>query len=147
MTGERLAQLMTDPTMRRAVAKAARRMTKCVEDQEEYIQDAWVRISGCQDDSSVDHLGKQARNAVYASCMRKRYALGVKKKTGQNLNGISRDLLSNYKRSDLQPLGRGRYLVLTPEKLDSWYYHKEREEYGLTESGVQVRSYYKIVVS
>jgi len=143
MTGEKLAQLMMNQQMKRMVASTARRYTKCVDDQEEYIQDAWVRISGCSDDSSVEYLEKQAKKAARAGYQR-RYRVYMK--PVQNVNGISVDHVSNYKRSDLHPLGRGRYLVLTPEKLDSWYYHNEWEEYGLPKDGMQVRSIYKIVL-
>lgn len=144
MTGERLAQLMMDPRMKRIVARAARRYTKCIEDQEEYIDDAWVRISKCHDDASDEHLEREARRAVNAARMRRAY---VQKKPVENLHGISEDCIKKYKRSDLMPLGRGRYLVLKPEKLSGWYYHKEWEDYGLPEDGIQVRTYYEIVVS
>ena len=144
MTGSKLAELMIDTNMKRMVSNAARRRTKCPDDQEEYIQDAWVRISGCPDDSSAEYLEKQAKRAVFAAYQRRRRGYI---KQAANVTGISVDHVSNYKRSDLEPLGRGRYLVLTPEKLDSWYYHNEWEEYGLTKDGIQVRSFYKIVVS
>jgi len=146
MTGSKLAELMIDTTMKRMVAKAARRYTKCVESQEEYIQDVWVRISGCPDDSSMDYLERQAKKAAYAAWKRG-YRARVDKKPPLNVHGISDNPLKEYKRSDLQPLGRGRYLVLTPEKLGGWYYHNEWEEYGLTKDGYQVRSFYKVVVS
>ena len=146
MTGQRLAQLMMDPHMKRVVARAARRYTRCVEDQEEYIGDIWVRIAGCEDDISIEALESQARRAVKAANERRRYA-NVQKKMVQNLDGISVDHPSNYRRRDLLPLGRGRYLVRTPEKLSSWYYHGEWEEYGLPKDGMQVRTFYKIVMS
>jgi len=146
MTGSKLAELMIDTDMMRMIAKAARRYTKIVEDQEEYIQDIWIRLAECPDDSSMDHLEVQAQRAVKAAYYRK-WRANVHAKKTPNVYGISEDHISNYKRSDLMPLGRNRYLVLTPEKPGCWYYHNEWEEYGLPKDGIQVRSFYKIVVS
>ena len=146
MTGQRLAELMMDPHIKRVVARAARRYTKCVEDQEEYIGDAWIRIAGCEDDASVESIEHAARRGVKNAYDRRRY-MSVRKIEAVNPNCISVDHPSNYRRRDLLPLGRGRYLVRTPEKLSSWYYHGEWEEYGLPKDGMQVMTFYKIVMS
>jgi len=146
MTGERIAQLMSDPYMKRTMARLARRYSKCPEDQEEYIADAWMRISGCHDDESTEALEREAGRGMNASRMRMHYAKAVQKKSGESLHGISVSHASDYKRSDLLPLGRGRYVVRTPERLSGWYYHGEWEEYGLSSEGMQVRSFYRVVL-
>jgi len=67
VTGEKLAELMTNPEMRRMVAKAARRYTKCIEDQEEYIDDAWVIATGWGDAADIAH--KKATGWCIWPCM------------------------------------------------------------------------------
>ena len=146
MTGERIAELMRDPHMKRAMARLARRYSRCPEDQEEYIADGWMRIAVCQDDDSMDALEQEAFRGIRNAYQRRRYDTDVAKKPAPNSNGISVDHASNYRRSDLIPLGRDRYIVRTPEKLSGWYYHGEWEEYGLPKDGMQVRTFYKIVL-
>jgi len=145
MTGERLAQLMIDPHMKAIVHKAARRYTKCPEDQEEYMQDAWMRIAGCDDDKSDEYLETQGKLAIKASYYRKRYS-NVQKEIPQNLYGISVRTVPKRVPRDALALGRGRYLLRKPEKLSSWYYDGEWKDYGLDKDGVQVRTFYQIVV-
>jgi hypothetical protein len=145
MTGQRIAELMRDPHMKRAMARLARRYTRCVEDQEEYIADGWILIAGCQDEDSIEALEGEAYRGMKAAYDR-RWRASVRAVSGASANGISVDHASNYKRSDLIPLGRDRYIVRTPEKLSGWYYHGEWEEYGLPKDGMQVRTFYKIVL-
>jgi hypothetical protein len=141
MTGERLAALMIDKRLNAALAKVARRYSKDIQDQEEYIQDAWIRIAEQQDDMSLEYYENQGRLSIKAAYYRKRYG-NVQKKTSDNLYGISDRTIPR----DAIPLGRGRYLCPKPEKLSSWYYDKEWEEYGL-DKNYQVVSYYEIIVS
>ena len=109
MTGSKLAELMIDTNMMRMVAKAARRMSRRVEDQEEYIQDAWVRIAKCPDDSSIEHLENEARRGIKAAQMRRlREKWGYHKKPPENVAGNS--IGGPINRLKYIELGRGRYL-------------------------------------
>ena len=145
MTGEQLVGLMRDNHMRRIVHRAARRYTKCPEDIEEYMDDAWMRIADCHPDKSAEYYERQARMAIRAAYQRKRY-WSVKEIPDKNLNGISESPTPNVVPKNAIPLGRGRYLKYKPEKLSQWYYDGEWEEYGLDKNSVQVRSFYEIVV-
>ena len=130
MTGSKLAELMIDTTMKRMVAKAARRRSKCVETQEEYIQDVWLRFAKCPDDSSVEFLEHEARRAVKASQMRMlRTKWGGHKKPPENVAGIS--VTENGKKK--LPRGaihlyQNKYLDPDPESLDWQYYEGQEEE-------------------
>lgn len=141
MTMEEFMSVHHDPEVDRLVWRAARRFTKCPEDQEEYVNDAWMRICEAPAGKRAEFYGNVAQKAIRAAYMRKRYVPASVKK---NLNGISEDV--KIPRSGLKLLGRDRYLVLKPEKLSSWYYHGEWAEYGLPKDGYQVRTFYKIVV-
>ena len=71
MTGEQLAELMIDDGMKAVLAKHARRYSKRIENQEEFIQDAWLRIAN--QDAGLTHgfYGEQGRKAIYASWKRR----------------------------------------------------------------------------
>ena len=143
MTGEQLVGLMRDKHMRRIVHRAARRYTKCPEDIEEYMDDAWMRIAECHADKTPEYYANHARRAVHASYMQ-RWRVHAEK--AQNVNGISESPTPNVVPKNAIPLGRGRYLKYKPEKLSQWYYDGEWKEYGLDKDAVQVRSFYEIVV-
>lgn len=147
MTGEELVALMQDKTMRRAVHKAARRYTKCPEDIEEYMDDAWMRIAECHADKTSEYYEAEAKRAVKASQMRRlRERWGDHKKPSDIVVGISESPKSKRIPRNALKLGRGRYLQYKPEKLSQWYYDGEWREYGLHKDGMQVRTFYEIVV-
>lgn len=143
MTGERLVELMQDKHMCRAVYKAARRYTKCPEDIEEYMDDAWMRIADCHEDKADAYYELQAKRAIRAAYQR-RYRVYAEKP--RNVNGISERPISKRIPRDALPLGGGRYLKYKPEKLSQWYYDGEWREYGLDRDSVQVRTFYEVVV-
>lgn len=143
MTGEELVALMRNKAMSRAVYKAARRYTKNPEDIEEYMDDAWMRIAECHAGLTHEYYVTQARLGVKASYDRQWY---VRKKNTEIPNGISESPKSKRIPRNALALGRGRYLKYKPEKLSQWYYDGEWKEYGLHKDGVQVRTFYEIVV-
>ena len=144
MTGEQIARLMVDPALKRALAKSARRYSKCVEDQEEYIADAWCRISEQPGDMSITTYAEHGARAMMASYQRGRYAR-VEKKSGQNLNGIGRRAITAKPRDAIY-LGERRYLNRKPTRLSAWYYEGEWLEYGLTHDDLRSFSVHEIVV-
>lgn len=145
MTGERLVELMQNKRMKQVVYKAARRYTKCPEDIEEYMDDAWMRIADCNDDKTDEYYERQARLAIKASYYRKRYAGSVQKTERRNLYGISESPKCKRIPRNALPLGHGRYLHYKPEKLSKWYYDGEWRDYGLDKNNVQVMAFYEIV--
>ena len=145
MTGEELVSLMQDRSMSRAVYKAARRYTKCPEDIEEYMDDAWMRIAEAEANRDPEYYQRQAQRATHASWKRK-YRAGVDKKATPNVHGISESPMQEKPPRNAINLGRGRYLKIKPEKLSQWYYDGEWKDYGLDRDGVQVTTFYEIVV-
>ena len=145
MTGDELVKLMRDPAMKRAVYKAARRYTKNIENIEEYMDDAWMRIADCDIGKTVEYYTIESRRAVRAAYDRKRY-WSVGKNKAENPNGISESPIPKRVPKNAAPLGRGRYLVMKPEKLSQWYYDGEWKDYGLSKDGMQVVTFYEIVV-
>ena len=131
MTGRYLAELMNDSKLKQAISKHARRYSSRVETQEEYIQDAWLRISKQQEGLPIDAYSQEAGRAIVAAYMRSRYDSDVKKKSPKNLNGNGiREVRDPRKWVDL---GRGRYLSRQHETLDSWYYPGEWDDWVLVE--------------
>ena len=127
MTGKYLAELMNDSKLKQAISKHARRYSSRVETQEEYIQDAWLRISRQQEGMGLEFYSDEARRAINASRERVR----VQKKSAKNLHGNSiREVRDPRKWVDL---GRGRYLSRQHETLDSWYYPGEWDDWVLVE--------------
>lgn len=130
MTGTRIAEIMRDPEITKFLHKVARRYSSLIEDQEEYIQEGWLRIARvCEDNSSDQFIRDEGRKAIDAA--RKRRDYHVEKKRGRNLHRIYRDTRKSV------DLGRGRYLIRKPEVLDPWYYFEEPAEIG--------RNYYDFV--
>ena len=143
MTGLETANLMSDKGLKGMLAKYARRYSSRVEDQEEYIQDAWIRIAEANGDMSNEYYAEQGRKAMNAARMRKQYAM--QKKHDEILHGIGKRTTAIP--SNAIDLGRGKYLVPSPEQLSSWYYPGEWEKYGLKESDGHVVSFHKIIVT
>lgn len=79
MTGAEIATLMQNSELKRAIHKIARRYSKRIEDIEEYIQDAWLRIAACEE-GDKDHYCKEALRAIRNAYERKRYVVGKKKR-------------------------------------------------------------------
>jgi hypothetical protein len=145
MTGAELAALMLHPPVRRVVVRAARRHSKSIEDQEEYIQDAWMRIAEHPDGMEASYYGLVAYRAINAAYKR-RARMVVDTAPPPNVHGISSRTIHKRIPRDAVPLGRGRFLVRRPEKLSSWYYDGEWKEYGLEKGDVTVRTFYEIIV-
>ena len=113
MTGDELVKLMRDPAMKHAVYKAARRHTRSIEDIEEYMDDAWMRIADCDSGKDEEYYATQAFRAINAAYMRKRYVEGKKP---HFLNGNSKKGIEKPPRDSIE-LGRGRYLLIKHDKL------------------------------
>ena len=159
MTGSKLAELMIDTNMKCAVADVARRYTNCIEDQEEYIQDAWLYIADkCHDDASDAGLEKAALRGIRNAYQRKRYRVAKKPPEKSNSKGEGQKKISVPRGA--VGLGRGRHILPKREKLDSWYYDGEwvacdskyegwMDEFPgeYDDHGGRVAWFYKIVVS
>jgi len=146
MTGERLAKLMMDSYMKEEIAKIARRYTSDIQDQEEYIQDAWLRIAESGDDRTNDFYLQEALRAIRNHYQRKRYSLNVVKITPSNSNGISEGMYKKQVPKNARHLYGNKYLITTPQKLSSWYYEGEWDEYGIDKDSMRVFSFYEIVI-
>lgn len=134
-----LIELMRDPKYVHEARRAARRHSSSAEDQDEFISDAWLRLSKCECGKTSEYYLSQIRKAIHASWKR-----SYRERVDTNVHGISESPKSIPR--DAIALGRGRYLKYKPEKLSSWYYDGEWAEYGLQKDGVQVRTFYEIVV-
>jgi hypothetical protein len=130
MTGEYLAELMSNNELKGILAKHARRYSKRVENQEEYIQDAWIRIADEPDGRTIEHYGEQGRKAIKASY--DRYWYSVRKKTIANPNGISVTGKEIKKKAKLPRsaihLYRDKHLDTKPQTLDWQYYEGQEDE-------------------
>jgi hypothetical protein len=129
MDGDNVAELMKNSWLNEALAKHARRYSKRVEDQEEYIQDAWLRIAEKPSGKTLKYYEEQGGKAIVASYMRQRYQNNVKKKKAQNLNGISatgEDAKPPPKRAF--HVYANKYLDSKPKTLDWQYYDGQEKE-------------------
>ena len=139
MTGARIAEIMRDPEITKFLHKVARRYTSLIEDQEEYIQEGWLRIARtCEDDTPIQIIKEMGSRGINATYQTRR--LRVIKNRGQNYNSIYKDDRKT------RALGRGRYLVRKPEKLDPWYFHDEPGELGLDYYDFVAFYYYQILI-
>lgn len=128
MTGREIAELMQNKDLKFRLAKHARRYSSCIEDQEEYIQDAWIRIATLKADMDNEYYGEQGRKAMEAS-YRKEYRQNVDKKSSKNVNGISitgKDIKKKIPERAIQ-LQANKYLDPKPETLD-WQYYEGQEQ-------------------
>lgn len=141
MEGMEIAKLMMDSELKAALAKHARRYSSNVEDQEEFIDDAWIRIAEKREGMTMEYYEDEGRKAIQAAYMRNHYRVYIN--STENVNGISERPAQIPKNAI--PLGNGRYLCPEPEKLDSWYYEGEWLDYGL-EKDCTVRRFYRIAV-
>jgi hypothetical protein len=140
MTERHIAALMAEPEWNRMVMKIARRYASSIEDQEQYAQDALLRVAAkCSDTTCHDELKVEAARAIDAAYRRKRY---VEKKRRDNLHSISRWALEKR----CIDLGRGRLLDPVPEKMESWYYWPEWAELGLNPTCMQIKDFYRIIL-
>ena len=131
MTGKYLAELMNNSKLKHAISKHARRYSSRVEDQEEYIQDAWLRISKQEEGCSIDHYAEAGRKSIISAYWRKRRN-DVSKDTPRNANGNSiREIRDPRKYVELE---RGKYIVRQVEVLDSWYYDGEWNDWVIVEN-------------
>jgi hypothetical protein len=126
MDGAEVAELMKNSCLNNELAKHARRYSKRIEDQEEYIQDAWLRISQHDAGKTVEYYEEQGRKAIVASYWR-RYR-NVSKKGRQNANGIS------VTGEDAKPPPKRAIHVYANKYVDSkhttidWQYYEGQEE-------------------
>ena len=131
MTGKYLAELMNNSKLKHAISKHARRYSSRVEDQEEYIQDAWLRISKQEEGIGLDLYSDEARRAMNAARMKKERN-SVHKKTPKNVHGNGiREIRDPRKYVELE---RGKYIVRQVEVLDSWYYDGEWNDWVIVEN-------------
>jgi Ni/Co efflux regulator RcnB len=144
MTGKRIAELMMDGDVKQMIARVARRRSRCIEDQEEYIADAWVRISEkCEDDSTIETIEHEAGRGIHNAFRRGRY---VTMKDAAKRTYTGESLTETKVPKDALPLERNRYLLRKPEKMSSWYYVGEWLEYGLEKDSMTVRTIHQIIV-
>ena len=137
--------------MKAALAKHARRYSKRIENQEEFIQDAWLRIAKQQSDMIEGYYSEQGRKAMHASYMRRWKRKSVHQNSTQKVNGISREGI-HIPRAIY--LGRGRYLCQKADiedKVDeslsgtSWYHVDEWKNYvKVWDAGVNMYRWYPI---
>lgn len=149
MTGEELARLMVNDAMKAALAKHARRYSKRVEDQEEYIQDAWLRISGLHGDKTFEYYEEQGRKAIkvsYELKRRKRWReWSVQQKSAEMLHGYSEGHSQKPPHDSIQ-IDHNKYLKRKPERLSAWYYSGEWDEYGYAEEEIARSEWFQIIV-
>ena len=121
MTGTELTILMKNGKLKHAICKHARRYSSLIEDQEEYIQEAWFRIAQQDNGLGLEFYEKEALRAIRNTYERYRYSVGKKKPQNPNGNSIEgkRD---SRKYLDI---GRGKYINKKYETLDGWYYREE----------------------
>lgn len=122
MTGAELAGLMNNKSLNHAISKHARRYSSLVEDQEEYIQEAWLRISKQESGKEISFYENESRKATHA-LWKKVYRSRVDIKSGGNVHGNS--IRGKWNPKKYISLGRGRYLKKERETLIGWYYHEE----------------------
>jgi len=148
MTGEELAKLMVNDAMKAALAKHARRYSKRVEDQEEYIQDAWLRISGLHDDKTFEYYEEQGRLAIKASYYRE-WRAGhkpiVHDNNKANVYGYSEGHSKKPPHDSIQ-IDHNKYLKRKPERLSAWYYSGEWDEYGYAKEEVARSEWFQIII-
>lgn len=130
MTGEELSKLMRDKWLCAELAKHARRYSKRVEDQEEYIQDAWLRIAKEPGGKELHWYSDEGGRQMRRSYQNKRY--DVRKQNGYISNGISVTGKEVKKKAKL-PRGaihlyRNKHLDPKPETLDWQFYTGQEAE-------------------
>ena len=127
MEGLEIARLMNNRDLKSRLATHARRYSSVIEDQEEYIQDAWLRISTLNADMENEYYGEQGRKAMKATYDRRRYH--VRKEKPRNPNGISvteKDIKKKIPDRAIR-LERNKYFDPTHEMLD-WQFYKGQED-------------------
>jgi hypothetical protein len=142
MTERRISALMSDPVWNKSVQKLARRYTRLIEEQEEYTQEALLRVADkCCDCDNNEIIKKEASLAISAAYQRKRYH--VMKMKGDNHNGTIEGCKQKLKVRDL---GHERYLTIKAIKLSPWYFAPEWLEYGLRKDSIRPTEYQLIIV-
>jgi hypothetical protein len=142
MTERVIASLMSDPAWHKAVQKLSRRYTRLIEEQEEYAQEALLRVADrCADVDSFDILRAEAKRAIEAAYRRRKRH--VDKLCAQNVNGYVEGCKQKLKVRDL---GHERYLTIKAIKLSPWYFAPEWLEYGLRKDSIRPTEYQLIIV-
>jgi len=144
MTGEQLADLMTNDYLKGSLARHARRYSKRVEDQEEYIQDAWIRISQQPGDKTLEYYEEQGRKAILASWQKARRQRVYTKKP-RNVYGDNEGKSKKPPRNSVQ-IDRNKYLMQKPHRLSAWYYHGEWDDYGYAKDEIARSEWFQIIV-
>ncbi|MGV0982809.1 MAG: hypothetical protein ACOYB0_10660 [Polynucleobacter sp.] len=143
MTERRIAALMSDTSWNKTVQKLSRRYTRIIEEQEEYSQEALLRVADrCKDNDEWSIILDEARRAIKAAYDRKRYH--VRKHNASNPNGYIEGTCK--KRIAVKDLGHARYLTVKPLKITPWYYAPEWVEYGLRKDSIRPIEYQLIIV-
>jgi hypothetical protein len=140
MTERVIASLMSDPAWHKAVQKLSRRYTRLIEEQEEYAQEALLRVADrCADVDSFDTLRAEAKRAIEAAYRRRKRH--VDKSNSHNVNGYSIGV-----KVKVRDLGHSRYLTIKAIKLSPWYFAPEWLEYGLRKDSIRPTEYQLIIV-
>lgn len=138
MTERRIVEMIHNAELTSFLFKSARRWTKNQDDQEEYVQDARLRIArDCEDCDGLELLKNVGRKCIEAA-YRKRYRDDDKK-------GM-RNVIGLYKGKCIA-LGRGRYLSIKAERLSPWYYIGEWGEICLGRDDVPTFPFNEIFIS
>lgn len=77
MTGEEFVRLYEDTDLRQYIVDEARRHSKRIEDQEDFVQEAWLRISQLEPDRTLEHYCEEAYRAIHAWYERARRRKGL----------------------------------------------------------------------
>jgi len=142
MTERKIAALMSDPSWHKAVQKLSRRYTRLIEEQEEYAQEALLRVADrCADEASFDILRAEAKRAIEAAYRRRKRH--VDKSNSRNVNGYIEGCKQRLKVRDL---GHARYLTIKPIKISPWYFAPEWLEYGMRRESIRPIEYQLIIV-
>jgi predicted ATPase len=140
MNGQRIAELMADKDVMEYARRCARRYARQDEDREEYVQDAFIRLSKEKilDDEPIYAILDEIRRGIHAAYERKRYV------QRQYLHGYSERL--SKKKIKVKDLGHARYLTIKAIKLSPWYFAPEWLEYGLRKDSIRPTEYQLIIV-
>jgi hypothetical protein len=143
MTEKAIASLMSDTAWHKAVHKLSRRYTRLIEEQEEYAQEALLRVADrCEDGDSLDVLCDEARRAIQAAYRRRKRRVDMA--NGHCVNGYIEG--STQRRIAVKDLGNSRYLAIKPIKISPWYFDPEWVEYGLRRDSIKPIEYHLIIV-
>jgi hypothetical protein len=66
VTGEEFMTIYGDTALRQYVIDEAKRHSKRLEDQEDFVQEAWLRLSQLEPDRTLEHYREEAYRAIHA---------------------------------------------------------------------------------